>query len=227
MQEFVKPLLLIGGGGHCKSVIEAIESQGRKILGILDMPEMTGEAIFGYRYIGVDDDIPKYAGKVEFVITVGFIKNPRIRLKIYQRVIKAGGSFAKVIASTARVSKYASIGEGTVILHHALINAGAEIRENCIINSYANIEHDSYIGAQTHISTGVMINGGCHIGERCFIGSNVTIANGINICPDTIVGAGSVVVKNIVTPGIYYGNPAKSHTGGGRCRVVLPIRIAA
>ena len=127
-----KPLILIGGGGHCKSVIEAAESAGYSILGILDMPEDVGnEVLPGYKVIGTDDDIPTYVDQVEFVITVGFIMNPIIRIKIFNKVKEAGGKLATVVASTALVSKYATIGEGTVVLHHAFVNASAKSRQEC------------------------------------------------------------------------------------------------
>lgn len=204
----MKPLILIGGGGHCKSVIEAAESQGREILGVLDMPENVGKSILAYKYIGTDDDIPQYVGKVEFVITVGFIKNPTIRLNIYDKVRAVGGTLATIIASTAHVSKYAEVGTGTVIMHQAFVNAGAKIGENCIINTFCNVEHDAEIGNQCHISTGTMVNGDCKIGERVFVGSQSVLANGISICDDAIVGAGSLVRKSIKQKGNYSGNPA-------------------
>lgn len=203
-----KNLILLGGGGHCKSVIDVAESAGYNILGVLDMPEEVGKSVLNYKVIGTDEDIPQYVDKAEFVITVGFIKNPAIRIKLYNKVKEAGGTFATVIASTARVSKYASIGEGTVVMHHAMVNAGAKIGYNCIINTFANIEHDAVVGNQCHISTGAMINGDCKIGERCFIGSQSVLANGIGVGDDIIVGAGSVVRKNLREKGIYSGNPA-------------------
>ncbi len=205
----MKPLVLIGGGGHCKSVIEAAESAGYQILGVLDMPEDVGnEVLPGHKVIGTDDDIPAYVDKAEFVITVGFIKNPAIRIKLYNRVKAAGGKLAAIIASTAYVSKYAQVGEGTVVMHHAFINAGAKVGNNVILNTFTNIEHDAEIGDQCHISTGTMVNGDCKVGERCFIGSQSVLANGIIIGDDIIVGAGSLVRKSISQKGIYSGNPA-------------------
>ena len=115
-----KPLIFIGGGGHCKSVIEVAESAGYSILGILDMPENVGnEVLPDHRVIGTDDDISTYVDKAEFVITVGFIKNPAIRIKLFNKVIEVGGKLATIIASTAHVSKYATLGKGTVVMHHA------------------------------------------------------------------------------------------------------------
>jgi len=202
-----KNLILIGGGGHCKSVIDVAESAGYNILGILDMPEEVGKLVLDYMVIGTDDDIPQYADKAEFIITVGFIKNPAIRVRIYNKVKEAGGKLATIVASTAHVSRYATLGEGTVVMHQAVVNAGAKIGENCIINTFCNIEHDAVIGAQCHISTGTMVNGDCMVGERVFIGSQSVLANGITVGEDIVVGAGSVVRKSISEKGIYAGNP--------------------
>ena len=123
---------MIGGGGHCKSVIDVAELAGYNILGILDMPEDIGKSVLDYKVIGTDDDIPHYADKAEFVITVGFIKSPAIRMRLYDKVKEAGGRLATIVASTAHVSRYASLGEGTVVMHQAIVNAGARIGENCI-----------------------------------------------------------------------------------------------
>lgn len=203
-----KNLIMIGGGGHCKSVIDVAESAGYKILGILDMPEEVGKSVLGYTVIGTDDDIPQYADKAEFIITVGFIKNPSIRVRIFEKVKQAGGKLATIVGSTAHVSRYATLEEGTVVMHQAVVNAGAKIGENGIINTFCNIEHDAVIGAQCHISTGTMVNGDCKVGERVFIGSQSVLANGITVGDDIIVGAGSVVRKSISEKGVYAGNPA-------------------
>ena len=203
-----KPLVLVGGGGHCKSVIEAAESAGYNILGVLDMPEEVGKEILSTKVIGTDDDIPAYVDKAEFVITVGFIKNPATRIKLYNRIKEAGGKLATIVASTAHVSKYAEVGEGTVVLHQAFVNADAKVGCNVILNNFVNIEHDAVIGDQCHISTGAMINGECKVGNNCFIGSQSVLANCITVGDDIIVGAGSFVRKSISEKGIYSGNPA-------------------
>ncbi len=203
-----KDLILLGGGGHCKSVIDVAESAGYNILGVLDMPEEVENSILDYKVIGTDDDIPQYVYKAKFVITVGFIKNPAIRIRIYNKVKEYGGKLATIVASTAHVSKYATIGEGTVVMHQAVVNAGAKIGVNCIINTFCDIEHDAVIGNQCHISTGTMVNGDCKVGERVFIGSQSVLANGITVGDDIIIGAGSVVRKSISEKGVYAGNPA-------------------
>ena len=208
----MRPLILIGGGGHCTSIIDAAESIGRKILGVLDIPEHYGETILSTKVIGNDDDIPKYVEIAEFIISVGFIKHVNLRTKLYNKVIKAGGKLATIIASTAYVSKYATISEGTVIMHHAFVNAGAKVGKNVIINSFACIEHDSTIGDHCHISTGAIVNGGCVVGENVFIGSQSVLANNAVVGNNIIISAGSFVKNSITKQGLYFGNPAHIHT---------------
>jgi len=205
----MKPIILIGGGGHCKSVIDAAESAGCTILGVLDKQDKVGKDILGYKYLGTDEDIPNYVSKADFVITVGQIKISSIRHKIAERVEKAGGKFASIIASDAYVSKYAEVGEGTVVLHKAFVNAGAKVGKNSIINTMVNIEHDVHIGDFCHISTGTMVNGEALVEDDCFVGSRSVLYNCISVCKNVVIAAGSIVNKDVVKSGVYAGNPIR------------------
>lgn len=125
---------------------------GREIKGILDLPEHIGSDCLGYKKIGSDDDIPKFVDGCEFIVSLGFIKDPLPCIRLHQLVKKHGSKFATLIASTANVSKHAAICNGKVILHHATVKAGAKIGIGCIINSSSNIEHDVFIRDYCHIS---------------------------------------------------------------------------
>lgn len=192
-----RPLVLIGGGGHCKSVIDVAETINRPIMGILDKRDKSLKDVLGYPILGSDDDIAKYVDKADFVITVGQIKSSSIRRRIADLVEKANGHFATLVASDAYVSKHAIIGEGTVIMHRAFINAGTVVGRNSIVNSMANLEHDVSVGDFTHISTGVMVNGEAKVGNDCFVGSGAVLFQGITIEDAIIVPAGSVVKLSI------------------------------
>ena len=156
----MKPLILVGGGGHCKSVIDVADSAGYSILGILDRPEEVGKKVLSYDVIGTDDDMAKYVDQAEFIVTVGQIKSPDLRIKLHKMLEQVGAKMATIVASTAHVSKYAQLGVGTVVMHQAVVNADAKVGKGCIINTFANIEHDVVIGDYCHISTGAMVNGG-------------------------------------------------------------------
>ena len=203
-----KEVVLVGGGGHCKSVIEVAESVGYRIRGILDKPELVGKKVLDYLVIGTDEQIIDMVGEVLFVITVGHVKNPSLRVRLHHQVREAGGQFATLIASSARVSRYALVGEGSVIMHNAIVNADARIGDGWIINTSANSEHDVTIGNFCHVSTGAMVNGDCMIGEKNFIGSQSVIQNNVSIVKECVIAAGAVVRKDIMKAGIYAGNPA-------------------
>lgn len=204
-------LILIGGGGHCKSCIDVIESTGNyEIIGILDLPETLGQKTLDYQVIGNDDDIEKFHKEgFSFVITLGQIKSANKRRHIFEFLEQIGAKTPVIISNKATVSRYSKIGKGTVILHGALINAETEIGKNCIINSGAIIEHDAKIGNHTHISTHAVVNGDVKIGSECFLGSNACVSSQISISDHIIIGAGSTVINNIIEKGIYAGTPAK------------------
>lgn len=205
----MKNLILIGGGGHCKSVIDVIESANYNILGILDVADKIGEKVLSTPIIGADSEIEKYIDRAEFLITVGFISNPILRIQLSDLVKKCGGKLATIVAPTAHVSKHATIGEGSIIMHNVVVNADARVGTNCIINTFANIEHEAIIGNHCHISTGSMINGACEIGEASFIGSQSVLAQGVKVATNSIVSAASFVHKDILNSGVYAGNPAR------------------
>jgi sugar O-acyltransferase (sialic acid O-acetyltransferase NeuD family) len=202
-------LILLGGGGHCKSIIDVAESAGFNILGILDIPENVGKSICGIEITGTDDEIIKYVDRAQFIVSVGYMDNNSLRLKLYNRVKQLGGTFAAILASTAHVSKHAKIGEGTAVMRQACVNADATVGNNCIINTFANIEHDVQMGNHVHISTGAMINGNCMIGESVFVGSQSTVRQGVHIAANVYVGASSFVNRDIQEPGIYVGIPVR------------------
>ena len=188
-------IILIGGGGHCKSAIDVIEQEARfEIAGIIDKPELLGSKILGYPVIGNDFDLDNLAKKYQnALVTVGQIKTALARIKLYDLAINAGFSLPSIVSPNAYISKHSKIGNGTIIMGNVIVNANASIGDNCIINSKALIEHDCLISSHCHISTNAIINGGVTIGSKSFIGSNVTTKNNIIIKENSFIKAGSLV----------------------------------
>jgi len=190
----MKPkILLIGGGGHCKSVIDVIEQEDKyQIAGIVDKKELIGTDVLGHKVIACDDDLEKLFQEYKYaIVTVGQIRSSSLRVKLFNKLKEIGYILPVVISPLAYVSQHSSIGEGTVIMHNALVNASVKIGENCIINTKALIEHDSTIEDNCHISTASVINGGVTLKEHTFFGSNATSKEYIEI--NKFIKAGSVV----------------------------------
>lgn len=207
------PILIVGSGGHCNSLIEIIECQKTfEIKGIISKELPIGSNINGIPVVGKDMDLPKFNNLgYSFAIGIGQIKSNAIRKLIYSKLFFLNASIPNIISPFAHISSRAKIGSGNSIFHNVIINSYAQIGDNCILNSKSLIEHDSEIGSHNHISTGALINGNVKIGDNCFIGSGTIIANGVEIVSNSIIGAGSVVIRDIEIPGTYWGNPAKLH----------------
>jgi sugar O-acyltransferase (sialic acid O-acetyltransferase NeuD family) len=107
-----------------------------------------------------------------------------------------------------RAYGFCKISEGCIICPGTILTTNVTIGSHCLININCTIGHDVFIGDFVTINPGVNVSGNVSIGANCNIGSNAVIRNGITICDDVVVGAGSVVVKDITEPGIYVGNPA-------------------
>lgn len=185
-------ILLIGGGGHCKSVIDVIEQQAKyHIAGIIDKKELVSTEVLGYKIIGSDEDLPSLQKQfTHAIVTVGQIKSNATRVNLFETLKKLGFNMPVVISPLAYVSRHASIDEGTVVMHGAIVNADAKIGKNCIINSKALIEHDAVVEDNCHISTGAIVNGGVVVKTSTFFGSNATSKEYIKV--DGFIKAGSV-----------------------------------
>jgi len=190
-------IILVGAGGHAHACIDVIEQLGEyRIAGLVGRPDEVGEKHLGYDVIASDNDLPALVDKYRnAIITVGQIKSPDIRIRLYQQVKNLGFNIPVIVSPRAYVSRHAIVSEGSIIMHDALINAGASIGVNCIINSKALVEHDAAVGDHCHVSTGAIVNGGTFILGKNFIGSNAMISNNIEICDCQIVGGGGVVLR--------------------------------
>ena len=188
----MKPIILIGGGGHCISCIDVIEmTKEFSILGIIDSSKKKGTKILDYEVIGDDNDIEILSKTcVNFLITIGQIKSHLIRQEIYLKLKKLNLKLPIIISPLSYVSRYADINEGTIVMHDAIINAGAKLGKCNIINSKSLIEHEVLVGDFCHISTSSIVNRQTVIEDNCFIGSNSVLVNNIKIKKNTIIPAG-------------------------------------
>lgn len=204
-------IVLVGGGGHCKSVIDVIETQGLfEIAGIVDRRELIGQSVLGYPILADDLELPFLVSQYKnFLVTVGHIKSNKTRIRLFQQIKNLGGTLPSIRSPKAYVSRYSQIGEGTIVMHFAVVNANARIGCNTIINTGAVIEHDAEIQNHCHVSTGAYINGGCKIESSVFIGSRAVLNQNIEVGFGSLIGAGAVVVSSVGPNSFYAGVPAR------------------
>lgn len=194
-------IVLIGGSGHAKVVIDCIRASGGQVFGILDDGIPAGTQILGVPVLGSSAAWPEYQDH-PFLIAIG---SNSVRRRIAEKMTVR---WATVIHPRATVSPYAQLGEGTVVMPHAVINACATVGKHCIINTGAVAEHDNLLGDYVHLSPNTALGGTVTVGAGTHIGIGACVRNNIRICEGCTIGAGAAVVRDITIPGTYVGIPA-------------------
>ncbi len=205
----MEKIVVIGYGGHAKSVIDSLKAIGEyDIVGYTDIEDKHAEDI---QYLGKDDSLPILFknGVHKAVFGLGFMGRSELRNNLYEYVKSIHFDLPVIIDPSAVVSEKTEIGEGTFIGKRAVVNADAIIGKMCIINTGSIVEHENRIGDYTHLAVGSVLCGRVCIGSQCLIGANSTIIQEVKIGNCTIVGAGTVVTRNIGENEIIFGNPAK------------------
>ncbi|WP_228851069.1 acetyltransferase [Aegicerativicinus sediminis] len=203
-------IIIFGSSGHAKSIAETLEKLGFDIIGFIDSYLPKGKNVLGYKTIGNENELIdcqiKY-GTNNIVVGVGDIQG---RKEVVEKIRKLNPDivFPPVISPEAKVSKYARIGEGTVILCNSFVNVECVIGKFCIVNTASIIEHNTVISDFCTISPAVNIGGDVKIDEFTFIGSSATIIQKRKIGKCVVVGAGAIVTRNIPDKVLAVGIPA-------------------
>ncbi len=192
----IPSILLVGAGGHARACIDVIEQEGCfKVFGLIGLPQEVGCKVLGYPVLGSDADMPALLeDSAHALVAVGQIKTPDLRIHLFNLATQVGCTLPVIISPRAYVSTHALLGNGSIVMHGAVVNAGARVGCNGIINSQSLIEHDVVIGDHCHISTGSSINSGVHVGDGTFIGSGSSVRQSINIGERCLIGLGERVL---------------------------------
>ncbi|CAK7078400.1 MAG: Putative acetyltransferase EpsM [Parabacteroides sp.] len=194
-------MYLYGASGHAKVIIDILEAEGLEIEGLLD-DNSTIHELLGYPVNA------KRANVSPLIVSIG---DNLTRKKIVNKMCCL---FGKAIHPSAVISQYATIDEGTVVMQGSVIQSSTSIGKHCIINTGASIDHDCRIEDFVHISPHVTLCGNVDVGEGTWIGAGAIIIPGVKIGRWSVIGAGSVVRKDI---------PDKVLALGNKCKVVKNI----
>lgn len=207
----VIPVVIWGASGHALVVAEMISGCGRyQIAGFVDGvdPARRGEPFCESTVLGGEEGLHEMMSHGVRHVALGF-GHCSGRLMVARRARAMGFGLLTLVHPSAIVSPTAVLGEGTVVMAGAVIEAACRIGEACIINSRAVVCHESTVGDGTHICPGVCVGGRTSIGARSWIGIGSTLRDKVKIGDATLVGAGSVVVRDLPEQVIAYGNPAR------------------
>lgn len=206
-------VILIGGGGHAKAIIEIIEMRKEyHIVGITDNnQEKMEKSISGVSIIGNDGILQSYfqKGIKRAFITLGTVADTRARIKLYNMLNEIGFELINVIHPSAIIADSLAMGTGNALMPGSIINAYTTLGNNCIINTGTIVEHDCIIEDHVHISTGAKLAGNVKVKKGTHIGIGAIIKQGVTIGRQVIVGAGAVVLGDIPDNIVCAGIPAR------------------
>ncbi len=206
------PVIVIGGGGHARVAIDALQVQGANIIGCVDSNTAThGSTILGVPVLGDDDKVREYStNSIRLVNGIGSTGVATLRRALFLRFSEMGYSFAGVIHPSAVVAGSVVMGKGVHVMAGAVIQAGVCIGDNAIINTNASVDHDCTIGDHVHVAPGCVISGDVEIGETSHIGCGAAITHGLHIGGECVVGAGAAVIRNVESATTVIGVPARA-----------------
>jgi len=209
----MKDLIIIGASGFGREVAWLVERINAvdptwNLLGFLDDNKVIqSTSINGYTVLGGIDDINKY-DDAHFVCAIG---SALTRKKIVDRIYEINNAikFATLIDPSVICSSLVEIGEGSIICAGSILTVNIDIGKHVIINLDCTVGHDAQLKTYTTLYPSVNVSGNVNVGECCEIGTGVQIKQGKTIERNCLIGAGAVVVDNIIEEGIYVGVPAE------------------
>lgn len=204
-------ILIVGASGHAKVIADTIElNKEYEIFGFIDSYKEKGIKVLGYEVLGTEEILPKLfdQGIKKCIIAIG---DNWLRYTMYEKIKMRVPEmeFISIIHPSAVVSKYATVGKGTVILNSGKVNADAKIGNFCIINTDANFGHDGVMKDFSSLAPNVATGGAVTIGEFSAISIGASIIQNLSVGDHTVIGAGTVVTQNVGDFRVAYGIPAK------------------
>jgi acetyltransferase EpsM len=198
-------ILVYGGGGHGKSLIDLLRILGIfHIVGIIDDGISPGERIMGLLVLGGAEVLADlYAQGVRLAVNaVGGIGNVSIRLKVFQHLAQAGFACPPVIHPTAFVEVSSALSPGVQVMPHAYVGSEARLGFGVIVNTGAIVSHDCALGDYVNISPGAMLAGEVHIGRGALVGMGATLHLGVKVGAGARIGNGATIKADVPDQGV-------------------------
>lgn len=194
-----KEVTILGGGGHARVVVDCLMAQGVRIRGFF---ALENTPVLSVPYLGAYRK--ELLREEKMIIAIG---NNSTRKSL--AIDLPQDRFTNAVHPSSCISSHASIGKGSMILHHCVVQNSARIGDHVILNTACQVDHDCIIEDFVHIGPGTVLCGNVRIGTGSLVGAGATVLPGITIGQWATIGAGSVVLHDVPDHGVAVGNPAR------------------
>ena len=206
----MEEIVIFGASGHARVVADIIIRSGMyKIAGFIDSILEAGDLFHGYPVLGSEEVLPELAAQQALTQGIIAIGDNWKREIVSDKVIGLipNFTFVNAIHPTALVDS--TLGQGIVAMAGVIANPGTVIGSHCILNTGSILDHDTKMENFSSIAPGVTIGGNCRLGYGSAVSIGATVIHGIDIGEHAIVGAGAVVVRDVPSLTVSYGNPSR------------------
>jgi sugar O-acyltransferase (sialic acid O-acetyltransferase NeuD family) len=194
----VRPkVLLQGGGGHAKVVIDCLHAEGKEVVAIFD--EKNDGTLYSIPRMSAYD--PSIFPDAAILIAIG---NNKTRKRLAREVLHP---FINAVHPSSIVSKFSKMGLGCMVLHRAIVQADTVIGNHVILNTGSQVDHDGIIGDFVHIAPRAVLCGNVTVGEGTLIGAGSVVLPGVKIGKWAVIGAGSVITQDVPDHAVVVGVP--------------------
>jgi sugar O-acyltransferase (sialic acid O-acetyltransferase NeuD family) len=208
----MKDIVLIGGGNQAHYTIDIINKEGKyNIIGIIDSIHDIDSIRFGYKILGRQEDIKELVSKYGIEGGVISIGDNWVRYYVSSQIKEQipNFNFVNAIHPSVVIGDNVKLGEGIVMMAGCIINPKSQVGDFTFFATGAQLDHDCNIGNFSSISAGSITGGYVTLGDFSSITLGVTVIDRLQIGTNTVVGAGSLVVKSLPDDVLAYGNPCK------------------
>tara|TARA_R110002033_G_scaffold60466_2_gene110663 strand:- start:4061 stop:4726 length:666 start_codon:yes stop_codon:yes gene_type:complete len=206
----MKNILIYGASGHAKMIVDVIEkNKSHNIMGFIDTYKPLGYQLNSYKVIGHLEHLKQLKTDLNIDGIIIAIGDNFTRQKVANNIknILPNLKFVTIVHPTATLAEDIIIEDGSVIMAKAVINSGSKVGKFCIINTSSTLGHDSTMADFSSLASGVTVAGSVKIGVCSAICLRAIIIQNIEIGNNTVIGAGSLVLKSIGDLKTAYGNP--------------------
>ena len=208
----MKPVLVIGAGGHARVVISILRELGQNLspAAVYDINAKSGgkSDIMGVEVFSGEENLQrKLAGGMKTAILA--MGDNKSRRAAFEKLTQIGFEFPNLISQKATLDPTVKMGRANVICAHAHVGPLVVFGDNNLLNTRCTIEHEGQLGSHSHLAPHSVLLGRVHVGDALFLGAAAVVRQSLKIASHVTIGAGGVVVEDVIHSGVYIGVPAK------------------